>query len=399
MDELELLAMNFTGPTRRETLNGVEYLVRKLRLIVPGVLNGSKGRLFYPPEEVRKDPLAWNGMPLVVYHPFKDGRPVSARDPAVIAESGIGFVYAANAADGPLDAEGWFNVAAVAQFDRRLPQGVRLLPRLVSNEQIELSTGLFTDSFMVPGKAPDGREYDAIARNYRPDHVAILPDQRGACSIDDGCGVLNNSEVTMKEQLIQWLVTNCDCWKGDEKTLNTFDEAKLNQLKAATEKAKQHQAIIETVKTGFGLSEVTANSVQTALASVQKPAVLPPTPQPTAMSYDQWMQLAPPQVRMAVQNALQLQEQEKLTLVSKLTANTVDVATKAAAEVALKKLDLMDLRALAALQPTANATPMPGAPQFFWGNLGAPQNGVQPNAQPTFNKADVLPIPVMDYGK
>jgi hypothetical protein len=41
-----------------------------------------------------------------------------------------------------------------------------------------------------------------------------------------------------KTQLIDFLVTNCDCWKGegDRELLNTMSEAKLKQLKDAAEK-------------------------------------------------------------------------------------------------------------------------------------------------------------------
>ena len=59
---------------------------------------------------------------------------------------------------------------------------------------MELSTGLFTDNDETAGVSPKGRNYEAVARNHRPDHMAVLPDQVGACSINDGCGVLVNEE-------------------------------------------------------------------------------------------------------------------------------------------------------------------------------------------------------------
>ena len=56
-----------------------------------------------------------------------------------------------------------------------------------------MSTGLYVDRDETPGTCPkSGRPYDAVARNYRPDHLAILPDQRGACSNEDGCGIVMN---------------------------------------------------------------------------------------------------------------------------------------------------------------------------------------------------------------
>ena len=36
---------------RRESLHGRSYLVAPTTLIVPGVLNGSMGPLYYPPED------------------------------------------------------------------------------------------------------------------------------------------------------------------------------------------------------------------------------------------------------------------------------------------------------------------------------------------------------------
>ena len=40
----------------------------------------------------------------------------------------------------------------------------------------------------------NGKAYVGIARNYRPDHLAILPDMKGACSIADGAGLCRNHE-------------------------------------------------------------------------------------------------------------------------------------------------------------------------------------------------------------
>src|SRR5687767_481268 len=105
------LVSNAAKP-RRVTHEGREYIVAPLSLIVPGVLNGSKGALYYPPDEVGRVVDAWNGIPIVVNHPFEAGRPVSARSPSVLERYGIGHVYAARMA-GKLTAEGWFDVAKV----------------------------------------------------------------------------------------------------------------------------------------------------------------------------------------------------------------------------------------------------------------------------------------------
>src|SRR5690606_13771547 len=43
--------------------------------------------------------------------------------------------------------------------------------------------------------------YHSVARDYKPDHIAILPDRIGACSIADGCGVNNAGQQFSHEQL------------------------------------------------------------------------------------------------------------------------------------------------------------------------------------------------------
>jgi hypothetical protein len=166
---------------RRVREGGREYIVAPLSLIVPGVLNGSRGRLLYPKAEVASTARAWAGMPLVVYHPVRGGAHVSARDPEVLAAQGVGEVRSPRA-NGKLAAEGWFDVEKLRQVDNRV------LARLERGDRVELSTGLFTDNDPVPG-VHNGVAYDFIARNYRPDHVAVLPDEVGACSLSDGCGV------------------------------------------------------------------------------------------------------------------------------------------------------------------------------------------------------------------
>lgn len=193
-------ALVVNGPVRRERRGGRDYIVANLVLIVPGVLHGSKGALYYPPDECARNPTTWNGMPLVVEHPTRDGVPISARDPEVsLGESVVGALYRSRFQEN-LSGEGWFDVERTAAYDRRLPDADKMLPRLEKGVPIEISTGLWTDNFPVAnGRCPKtGREYTAVARNYRPDHVAILPQTRGACSVADGCGV-NMNEATCTE--------------------------------------------------------------------------------------------------------------------------------------------------------------------------------------------------------
>lgn len=180
------LNCNIAGRIRRETLNGRQYLVAPLCLIVPGVLHGSSGPLLYTLSEIRRNPSAWNHVPIVVEHPVIGGRAVSARIPEVLNSTAIGIVLRARATDR-LIAEGWFDIEATRRVNPRI------LSALKRGKRLEVSTGLRLDIDPRAGTY-GGRDYVGIARNFQPDHLAILPRGVGACSVRDGCGVLANAE-------------------------------------------------------------------------------------------------------------------------------------------------------------------------------------------------------------
>lgn len=173
---------------RNETLEGREYIVVPMIMIVEGVLNGSQGPLLYPAEELEKLPQIWNHKPVVVYHPQMNGRSLSACDPEVIENYKVGLIMNTSFDGKRLKAEAWLEPSRLKKIDNRVMEA------LDKGIMMEVSTGLFTENELVSGEF-NGVPYDAIARNYRPDHLAILPDLIGACSIEDGAGLLRvNSE-------------------------------------------------------------------------------------------------------------------------------------------------------------------------------------------------------------
>lgn len=189
--------INMAARVRREYRDGREYLVAPMTMIVPGVLPGSKGPLYYPPEEVARNVADWDGIPLTVYHPTDKGQNVSANHPGILERQGIGHVEKPHIGKGGrLRAEGWFDVAKTMSVDPRVVKALN------SGQPVELSTGLYTSNVPAPaGSVHNGVDrrgkpysvaYSHIARYYKPDHLAALPDQRGACSLDHGCGILVN---------------------------------------------------------------------------------------------------------------------------------------------------------------------------------------------------------------
>lgn len=181
---------NVSGKARQETLNGRPHLVVPLRMMVEGVLSGSDGAIFYPKDVITHDVPAWNGMPLTLYHPLDSGRPISARDPAVLNTQGLGVVLKAAGGDA-LDAEAWFDKALLELADAQLTDNVKIIPRLEKGEPIEVSTGVFvTRERAVENATHNGVPYAYVAKAIKPDHLAVLPDRLGACSVSMGCGLL-----------------------------------------------------------------------------------------------------------------------------------------------------------------------------------------------------------------
>ncbi len=155
-------------------------------MIVPGVLPGSKGPLYYPQDEIKRNFKSWEGVPLVVGHPVRNGSPVSASEPDAVH---VGVVRNVSA-NGKLKGEAWVDIERLATVNKNLADSLQ------RGHKIEVSTGLFTDNEPAPpGSNYNGRAFTHIARNYRPDHLAILPNQQGACSVNDGCGLNVNKLV------------------------------------------------------------------------------------------------------------------------------------------------------------------------------------------------------------
>jgi len=183
------LRLESSGKVRTEYLEGQSCLVAPCRMLVEGVHNGSMGPGYYSKEEIASKPSVWNHMPIMVGHPKNSkGDYISARSSAgVLNASKIGILLNTKATeDGKyLDTEAWFVESRVKQIDNRIYEALQ------NNTPMEVSTGL--DATVIPTSGIwNSEKYDFIVTNFEPDHLAILPDQIGACSLQDGAGLLVN---------------------------------------------------------------------------------------------------------------------------------------------------------------------------------------------------------------
>lgn len=268
---METLVANISGKIRRDQMDGRDFLVVPVSMIVPGVLNGSAGPILYTPEEVGNKPSKWDHFPVVLDHPVdNDGKAITARDPRILEKTQLGLLFFTKF-ENKLVSEAWIDIQKTNRIDSAL------VNRFERGEKVELSTGLGGDLIPAPsGAIHNGVPYGHVAQNIVPDHLAILPNGViGACSVKDGCGVNNSSKeesglfdriknyfgltpkvvnegkdtpVQMteadKKVHVDAIIANCDCWKdADRATLNSFSDEKIVALRNKAEQEARDKAV------------------------------------------------------------------------------------------------------------------------------------------------------------
>lgn len=405
-----------TATVRRALLHGRPHLVAPARLIVPGVLAGSLGPLLYAAGEVAKTVTAWNHVPLLVNHPPRPGQ--SGRDPEVLEAQGVGVLL--NARLGPageLDGEAWFDEARLRAVD------VRVLNALAAGRPLEVSTGLYLDRAEAPpGSAHNGVAYTHVASNYRPDHLAVLPDAVGACSRKDGCGLLVNGRTCpscaplttnggppmpltadQRQALVTDLATNCKCFAGLTEALNAKTDDELNALQVHAAEVAANRQVAEAVKGGltygdvsftFNAGKFTPSRDFDAFKAALTPVVVQNAAKPANQA--EWLALIPEDAK-PTWNALQtLAKAKRDGLVARLTANARPEA-KERLTASLGRKTIEELEDLADLLPAQNAAPADDGdrPLPDYTGAGAPARVV--NKRSKVNDADILVPPEIDY--
>jgi len=180
---------NYTA--RNEILDGRNYLVVPVIMMQDGVHSGSMGPLYHSITELGKPD--WNNIPIVINHPKEGDNYVSANSECVKDHDKVGIIRNTRVEGPQLKAEAWLDITKMTAYQPDL------LHRINGGEIINVSVGVFTDVRETQLVMDDGSVVitnEAI--NHIPDHLAILPFDRGACSTEDGCGIRVNSKSENK---------------------------------------------------------------------------------------------------------------------------------------------------------------------------------------------------------
>jgi hypothetical protein len=182
------IAKNEKLKTRKETVDGVEYLVCPCVLVKEQVLNGD----FLPRYEIEKSVQLWEGVRVCCNHPVDEesGISVSANEIDSVNDYHIGYVW--NVKYEPettkLKADVYIDINKMSKNE----ETKKAYDKIIKSENLDVSTGYFCDTQLFESEF-DGVNYNAVQTNLVPNHLALLPSDVGACSFDDGGGIRNNA--------------------------------------------------------------------------------------------------------------------------------------------------------------------------------------------------------------
>lgn len=183
-----------------------------IRDVVPVIDDIVMNRGLYPAEDLE---VAYNGMdgvPAPIGHPKnKDGEFISA-----MRGEGLRDWFAGVTAENPRKSGDKYLVDFEINESKLMTHedGPRLVDALNSGESIHVSTGLMLRREESKGESR-GKPYDWIARDMTFDHIAILLDEPGAATPEDGVGIMANSSE---------MIVNLDKYEANSASLEEKKE-------------------------------------------------------------------------------------------------------------------------------------------------------------------------------
>lgn len=178
---------------RREKRNGRDYIIVPSATLPDNVImNGVK----YPADEIAKSFESLENTPAPLGHPNINGQFVSASDPEGLARGWVGaWNKNVRRENGRVFVDKVIDVATANQLEG----GKRILEAIEKGEPIHTSTGLYA----LMDKCNDDSGAKFIARDIIFDHDAILLDEEGAATPDQGVGMLVNKALDKEGKEIE----------------------------------------------------------------------------------------------------------------------------------------------------------------------------------------------------
>lgn len=173
---------------RREKRDGRDVIIVPSATLPDNIIMhgiAGPGPVLYPADEIEKSYKGLERTPAPLGHPTLNGKFVSARDPEGLARSWIGaWNENVRREGGRVLIDKVIDVEVANQSEG----GRAVLAAIEKQEPIHTSTGLLAMMEEV-----DAADHKFVARNMHFDHDAILLDQMGAASPEQGVGMFVNA--------------------------------------------------------------------------------------------------------------------------------------------------------------------------------------------------------------
>jgi hypothetical protein len=191
--EFRTLVLGTTGQPRTELHNGREHLVVPVVALLEGVIHAVNAQTpeLVPLSTLQKAAESFNGRPVTLGHPRKNGVQCSAQDPTAAA-SHIGTIRNSRIVGKKMLCEALIEKSRAKQLD------AEMYLALMNGEPQEVSIGASVVTDRTPGTF-NGKPYMASWTFADGDHLAFLPDSRGACSVEMGCGTHRAAQLVTLE--------------------------------------------------------------------------------------------------------------------------------------------------------------------------------------------------------
>lgn len=232
---------------RKEKRNGRDVVIVPSATLPDGVVMND---IMYPADEIEKSFKGLERTPAPLGHPTINGKFVSAKDPEGI---NMGWIGAWNENVRRENGRVFLDKVIDVEMANRSEGGKRVLEAIENGKPVHTSTGLYALMEAANGDV----KYKSIAREIEFDHDAILLDEQGAATPEQGVGMLVNA----KGETTEIDVINCTLADEADRDINWA----LESLARAVERRK-NAGVLERMKTaileaiGFSEREPSTNT-------------------------------------------------------------------------------------------------------------------------------------------
>lgn len=186
---------------RTEVIEGVSFTVIPSKTLPKDVVMNS---IMYPSEEVEAAISTLDMSPVTIGHPVVNGKFAPASDP--ISQAAYGILGAHNRVKGKTDDGRWVVEKLIPTEQlQNTERGKKLAEAIKHKRPIHTSTGVYLTKEPEIGVNAMGQEYTSRAKIDRFDHDAILLNEVGAATPEQGVGIFVNASGESEETEVMYV--------------------------------------------------------------------------------------------------------------------------------------------------------------------------------------------------